>query len=310
MSIMGLAVLAVIILFALHGGRQGLVRQLSGVLAVVIAAVLVNFMLPYVTQAIRERTPVYQLIVNQCEKAVGSQLAKSISDEAAEAVSSEQLSRDQIRAYMDQYGLQGSRIDAMSDEQLSEYVNGPLKEYIEQTLGLEFSGGFSATGAVVSNALDSLTKIEQTKLIRDLPVPGFLQKMMVNYNNSEGYKRLGVKDFAGYLIHFIANILLNILSFIVTMLVTWAVARIILLSARLFSGLPLVHAADRVGGMLLGALKGIFVVWIFFLLLSILSGTQIGMKLLDMVYSSALLRPIYESNAFMRIVSNAMKNIM
>ncbi len=158
--------------------------------------------------------------------------------------------------------------------------------------------------------LNSLTRIEQTKLIQNLPVPNFLQKLMLNYNNSEGYRKLGVSTFGGYLVDFIANLILNIIAFLATLLVShvvvWGIFRLLDLAAHL----PLLRHVNRIGGLALGLVEGIIVVWVIFLVISMLSGTQIGVTLMKMIDESVLLKPLYESNLLMRLVSGAISGML
>ena len=295
MTIAGAVTLLIVLVFACIGMKQGLVRKLSGVLSVIIAALLVNQMLPYVTQLLRERTPVYDYISSYCEDLLEKQLiSRTVSSQTALV---QDYPADQIRELLRQYGLNTELTDSLSDSELRAYAGEYLQENAAQVQ------------EAAAGALDTLSKVEQTQLIKELPIPEFLKKMMINFNNSEGYKKLGVTDFAHYLTGFIASILLNIAAFIVTMLVTWVIIRAILGALQLFSRLPVIGLADRIGGLIAGALEGLFVVWVLFLIISLLSGTEPGMKLQAWIDESFVLEPICEANIFLKIVSGAVEKI-
>ena len=102
----------------------------------------------------------------------------------------------------------------------------------------------------------------------------------------------------------------NIVAFLVTMLITWLIVWAILAGLNLFSHLPVIGAVNRIGGLILGALQGLFIVWLIFLVISLLSGTQFGLYVQNMINDSLVLQPIYESNGFLRIVTNAIGSIM
>ena len=299
MTIAGIITLVIVVLFALRGMSRGLVKMVSGLLSVIIAAFLVRLLLPYVTQAIRT-TPAYDFVTVQCEKVLNEQIAKTAAQKLgiSEGINAQNPDREQIRALLDENGIDSSVVDVLSDSELSDYVRTYLG-----TMGGE-------TGQVVSDTLDSLTKVEQTELIRSLPVPDFLQRLMINFNNSEGYRKLQVSDFTGYLVRFIANIILNAAAFMVTMLLTWIIVRGILAALDLSSRLPVIGAVNRAGGLIAGAVCGMFFVWFVFLIISLLSGTRVGLELQNMIADSFVLQPLYDSNVFLKIVSDTMNKIL
>lgn len=251
-EILSIVVIVIFALFVIDGWRKGLFKKVTGVLAFILSCVLVPFVLPYVTDYLKDNTPVYSAIAAQCEKTV----------------------TDQVASFM-QKGTE------------NEVQNG---------------------GA--SGALGSLSQIDQTKLIRSLPLPSFLQNMMLSYNNREGYRSLNVTDFGGYLVQFVANVILNILAFIVTLLLVFVVIWVILKIAGVASHLPFIHLLDRVGGMILGGVQGVIVIWFFFLIISMLTGTKIGLSISELINESKILRPVYQGNALMKIVTDALHNMM
>ena len=241
MSVMGIIVLLIIILFAFLGLKKGLVRKISGILSILISCALVNFLLPQVTVILKERTPVYSFVNDRCQDLVNAQVSRLLPENVS---------------------------------------------------------------------LTDLSRTQQTTLIRSLPIPEFLQKMMESYNNSEGYRKLEAFDFAQYLVRFISNLIMNILAFAATMLIVFLIVRLIIGSLHLFSGLPLLGALDRIGGLLCGALEGIFVVWFLLMILSLLSGTDAGMRVQEQIDRSITLWPVAEANVFMRIIRNALSQLL
>jgi len=296
MNIMTIVVLAVFALFVLDGLRKGLMRKINGVLSLIISAMLVSFLLPYVTDYIKEKTPVYEVIVQFCDETISERIADLVVEETAGT--EDGLDRDQIRSLMSQFGMDTSLVDTLTDNELTKLVEQYFRDYLP------------SASTTVTTTLDQLTQVEQTRLIQSLPVPAFLQNLMITYNNSEGYKRLEVSDFGSYIIHFIANVILNIISFVATLLITWVVVWIILRIVDIVTLLPILHSLNRLGGLAIGALQGLMAVWFLFLLISMFSGTRLGMQLLVWIDESTILKPLYESNLFMKIVSSALGKMM
>lgn len=292
MNILTIVILAIFFLFVANGWRKGLVKKMAGIVALLLSSVLVSIALPYITEFLKSETPVYQYIVQQCETVLGG---NNVNAWLTGQKGGSSIDREEIRSLLEYYGMDSSLADTLSDAELESLVHQYFQEYLDQSSS--------------ENAL-SLTKVEQTKLIQNLPVPDFLKEMLLNYNNGEGYKKLGVTDFAGYLVNFFANIILNILAFIVTLLVVQLVLWTGIAALDLFSRLPVLNLLNHLGGLVVGALQGLFAVWLIFLVISLTSATQLGMTPMNMVNESTLLQPMYESNLFLKIVVQAISNLM
>lgn len=300
MNILAVGILAVFLLFAASGWRKGMVRKLAGIVALLVSSFLVSFALPYITEFLKTETPVYQYIVLQCESAVGKQVSSSLLS-GGESGGTAVIDREEIKSLLNQYGMDSSMVDSMSDEELQNLVNQYFQEYLNQRSSQESAGLADGT---------SLTKIEQTKLIQNLPIPNFLKDMLLNYNNSEGYNKLQVTDFNGYIVSFFANIILNILAFVVTLLVVQLVIWTGITALDIFARLPVINFINHLGGLVIGILQGLFAVWLIFLAISMFSATSIGMMLMKMIDSSSILQPMYESNMFLKIIVQAISNFM
>jgi hypothetical protein len=209
---------------------------------------------------------------------------------AFDSSSSAGIDRDTVRYWMQQYGMDTSSLDQMQDNELLRLAEQYFPDLVQQQ---------------VSGALNGLTRIQQTELIRNLPVPSFVQNIMLNYNNKEGYKRLGAADFGDYLTKFFCNAVINVVSFVATMILVSMIVWGILAALDLFASFPIIGTVDHLGGLLFGAVQGIMIIWIVFLVICLLSGTEPGMKLMEMIDQSIVLKPLYESNLFLRLIMNA-----
>lgn len=307
MNLLTIGVLAILVLFGASGYRKGLVNKLAGIAALVLSSVLVSVALPYITEFLKSETPVYPIIVSQCETVISSQISSALKTGTENSDGS--IDRDQVKSLMEQYGLDSSVVDSLSDEELLntlEQYFGDYEEYLSSYLGVD-SGENSQEESV---SLSSMTKIQQTKLIQNLPVPQFLQNLMLEYNNSEGYRKLEAENFAEYLTHFFADIILNIVAFIVTLVVVQLILWSVITALNLFARLPILHLLNKVGGLAIGLFQGLLAVWVIFLVISALSATPIGMMLMEMIESSSILKSIYDSNLFLKVVVQAISNFM
>lgn len=306
-NILEIAVAAVILLFAAAGYRKGFVKKLAAMVSLLVSVVLVSALLPWITAFLKENTPVYTMIEEQCrtvmEKQIGEALfsgAEKSTGESSQAEIYRNMGREEMKALIEANGYDGSLLDALSDEQLEQYK----EQYIQQYFGSDTtdSGGSENSGAFL---LGNLTRIEQTELIENLPLPEFLQDILLDYNNEEGYQGLGVSTFQDYLVGFIATGILNVAAFLVSVLIVHLLLWLSISALSILTNLPVIRVVNRVAGLALGLLQALMVLWLAFLILSLVSGTGIGMQLMKMVESSNWLNWLYQSNLFLEIVLRA-----
>ncbi len=306
-NILEIAVAAVILLFAAAGYRKGFVKKLAAMVSLLVSVVLVSALLPWITAFLKENTPVYTMIEEQCrtvmEKQIGEALfsgAEKSTGESSQADICRNMGREEIKALMEANGYDGSLLDALSDEQLEQYK----EQYIQQYFGSDTtnSGESENSGAVL---LGNLTRIEQTELIENLPLPEFLQDILLDYNNEEGYQGLGVSTFQDYLVGFTATGILNVAAFLASVLIVHLLLWLSISALSILANLPVIRVVNRVAGLALGLLQALLVLWLAFLILSLVSGTGIGMQLMKMVESSTWLNWLYQSNLFLEIVLRA-----
>lgn len=327
MNILELAVIVLIAVFAIAGWRKGFVRKLASMLSFVISIILVAVFLPYMTEFLKTETPVYDYIVKQCREVMTESLAEALtmgnaetrsgiwggqaswkladtgngrdasaSLKTASAVSDySNISREQIKSLMEQYGYDSAVVDSLSDEQLEAYKEKYAQQYIQQYFGTE-EDGTQGGGA------GQLTKIEQTELIERLPLPEALRDLLLDYNNDEGYRSLGVAGFADYLVHFLATVILNVIAFVAAVILVQILLRLVIGALDILAHIPLIGGVNRLLGLVLGLVQALFFLWLFFLILSMTSATQWGLQLMDMVQSSQALSALYDSNLFLEIV--------
>lgn len=270
MNILEIIVIVLAAGLAVIGYYRGFVRKVVAMLSFVLSIVMVSALLPYMTDFLKNSTPLYSFIVEQCRQAVTEQMVNSLASDGDE-----------------------SPLAGDTDTDLSSYL-GDYASYMES-----YSSDTDLTQLLDSL---SLTRIQQTELIEKLPVPDLLKDMLLDYNNAEGYRELAVTSFTGYIVNFIATMILNIISFLAAVILVQLLLRIAIMAMNILTHIPMFAGLNHFLGMLLGILQALFYLWIFFLLLSLAAGTQTGLWLLSMVQESRFLSYLYNSNLFMQVV--------
>lgn len=298
MNLLEIIVIALTILFAFGGFRKGFVKKLASMVSLLLSIVLVSFALPYVTQYIKECTPVYQYIVDQCEEVVAKQAGALLAGRAGEAGGAGSLT---------------GGADLADDAGLTAGESGVTDGAGSLTGGAgSLTGGASDGGADSSDGASwdgfsafQIGRIEQTEIIEELPLPQVLRDLLLDYNNAEGYERLRVSTFQDYIVQFASTAILNVIAFIVSVILVQILLRIVIAALDLLAHVPVLRFINRIAGLGLGLVEALFFLWIFFLILSMVSATDPGLRLLSMVQESEFLAPLYESNIFLAIVLRA-----
>ena len=166
------------------------------------------------------------------------------------------------------------------------------------------------TPDMYGDALNSMGKNDQTRLIQKLPLPDFVREQMITYNNNEGYKKLSAASFKDYIVNYVTNLIVDLVAFLITLLVVWLIIAIVLGALKVFSHLPVIRVADRVGGLVIGLIKGVVFVWLIFLIFTLLPGLDISKRAMTMIGSSRFLTALYDSNMFVSIVMRFVSKIV
>lgn len=69
MNILTIIILLILLLFALKGYRKGFIRTLVSMCSFLIAAVLVYFATPYISDFLKQNTPIYNYVEEKCQEA-------------------------------------------------------------------------------------------------------------------------------------------------------------------------------------------------------------------------------------------------
>lgn len=261
MNILTIIVLLLLLLSAVSGYRRGFIKTLASMVSFILSIILVYFATPYISDYLKEKTPVYEIIEDKCEEMLG----------------------------LDKVGEQ-------KDQTVDEAGNAE-------------NGGSSTQGTDIAGQLEGIGELpitEQMKIIENLKIPQMLRQELMDNNNVQGYAKLAVDNFKGYIVGYLATLILNILSFVAAAIVVFLVLRLIFMALNIFASLPLIHGLNQAMGIVLGLLQGVLFIWVLLLLITIFSGTDIGHKLMLMVNESEILSFMYNTNFLMKILMHAM----
>lgn len=151
---------------------------------------------------------------------------------------------------------------------------------------------------------DNESKGVQVEIIEGLPLPNVMKNNILNNNNVETYDVLEAIGVYDYISKSIAVVILNGGVFLVLSLFCVVIFKFLGLLAKGIQSIPIIKSIDRLGGGMLGAIKGLIIIWIFFLVLSITSTIPASQDLTQKVCESNVLELLYENNVLLDIVGN------
>ena len=85
--------------------------------------------------------------------------------------------------------------------------------------------------------------------------------------------------------------------------------KLVFFSAKLISKLPIVHSADKILGMLVGALEVVLVLWTIYTFIMYFEMGMIGNLIIEYSRDSKILTWLYEHNMLAGVVEKAISNI-
>lgn len=148
-----------------------------------------------------------------------------------------------------------------------------------------------------------LTQGQQDDFINRLEVPEFVKKALKDNNNKATREEMGVDNFYGYLAAYVARMIINSLSFLITYILFALLAYLLFVLSAIASHLPVINGLNRLGGLALGIVEALIIVWIMMILVAIFINSDFGNAVYKQIEDSSFLGVLYEKNIFMKLIT-------
>lgn len=184
-----------------------------------------------------------------------------------------------------------------SNETITGAISGKLEEVIDLT--------------GIAESLNSEEEKDPTAFIDGLDLPDSIKDTIKNSlketmaeREEEAASFVGDKldSLEGYICERLTDIILNALGFFATFIVAAAGLAILCFVLDLISKLPVLHQINTLAGVAMGALEGLVILWIFFVVITMLGSTEFGQNCMAMINESNLLSFLYNSNILSKIL--------
>ena len=152
--------------------------------------------------------------------------------------------------------------------------------------------------------LEEVSEEAQEQLVDALPIPQLLKKQIFRNNNDRSYQLLDVSGFKDYVATGLANMLLNGLSFFLSFLLCSLAVRLIKYVLEMAFSLPVLKQINQLAGLAVGGAKGIFLIWVIMLGITVFCNTAYGKECMDLIQRDTFLRILYNLNPLIRFFMN------
>lgn len=178
--------------------------------------------------------------------------------------------------------------EVVYDTSLYQDVVESAGNYMEENLAL---GVTNVTEIVSQNVLDNLN------------LPSGITESLNEQLLENASSLTSTEEIVDFLTERFARLIVKNGVFLAVFLLAFIAMRIVIFLADLVAKLPGLNTANRIFGLALGLLEGVFVLWVCCLAITILSGTQTGQTMLQAITGNTLLDFIYSHNPLLALLS-------
>lgn len=262
-----LIIVGVIFLISIVVGFvRGFFRIGLSLLSTVLTIVLMIVLNPYVAQALTKYTPIDNMIETKCIEAFMPE------------ISAEELAK---------IDLSGTPLAGVNKDDLAN-----LNNLDWERIGI--------TAKDILKVIGEIPKDVQIKQIENSALPAFMKNLILENNNPEIYSELSVSSFPEYVASYIARMAIKILSFLVTFLLVIIIVKALMVAVDIIGELPVVGVVNRFAGALVGVFTALLIVWLGFLVLTLIYTTAVGKACFEMIESSQILTFLYDKNILLQ----------
>ncbi len=182
---------------------------------------------------------------------------------------------------------------------VSAYLKGHTKIYTNISQRWENRIQDSAEGVVDSTARGQQEAIEAAgiqlpEVLEESIFGEGLDKIGETVESTGIYKQAGER---------MASVIVAVLAFLITLvlaiLIVWLIGKV----TDIVNKIPIIKGINRFFGIFAGAFQGFIVVWLLFLLLSIISATALGNLLISYIEECAFLKILYDHNVILEVLT-------
>ena len=107
--------------------------------------------------------------------------------------------------------------------------------------------------------------------IQNLNIPQIIKNLLIENNNEVFYNMFNTNNIVEYISNFIAIIIIGLINVFIVVIIVSILISILSKSTNFLSKLPVLGKFDKIGGVGLGVLNGLFTIWLIGIVILVLS---------------------------------------
>ena len=180
--------------------------------------------------------------------------------------------------------------------------------------GLEDNDNYPVVETEHSGAIEVIDSvIDPLEVIKNLELPNSIRDMLLDVDILNGiyvddierwneYPEEAIKWIETKICNLLTETILNAIGFFVTFLIASIGVAILCFTLDIISKLPVLHQINTLAGAITGALEGLVLVWIGFIIITMLGSTTFGQEALGLITENELLSYLYNNNILSRSI--------
>lgn len=287
---------------------QGAIRIAVSLATTLLTLLIVFFATPHVAKAIAQYTPMDEMIEQKVSAAI-MDAAKTHLSEGIGDLTGGGLSEEDIENALSAAGISEEELAAQGIS-IGDIMEGNIDEELLSQLGIadKLPSGDDEGGEGDSEDSGILDHMEiprdmQQEAINAADLPDIFKDLLAVNNNSEIYEELGVNTFAQYVGSFLAKVIINIISYLGTFLIATIILRAIIFALDIVAELPVFGLINRLAGGVIGFVGAAIIVWILFVVVTLLYTTVIGKDIYQAIQGNGILKFLYDNNPIMSMAA-------
>jgi len=184
-----------------------------------------------------------------------------------------------------------------SNEAISDGIQSKLEEVIDLSGVAE-----SLSPEEESNPMAFVDGLNLPDSIKDTVKDSLADTIAEKEDEAAAFVGDKLNTLEAYICERLTDIVLNALGFFATFIIAAAGLAILCFVLDLLSKLPVLHQINTLAGVVMGALEGLVILWIVFIVITMLGSTAFGQNCMTMISESKILSFLYDSNILSKIL--------
>lgn len=152
---------------------------------------------------------------------------------------------------------------------------------------------------ITEEAFGNLT---EEQIIDKLELPEAIKEVILENNTAKNLAEKGLSSFREYLIASVSDIVFNAIIFVISFVIIFIAIKILFAALNLVTKLPVIHQANTFLGLAFGLCEGLIIVWLFFVAVTMVGGSDMAKNIFEQVNDSAILTFLYKNNLIVKYI--------